>query len=228
MPTLTAEYETPWNDSTTPKTQSVTVVTGDVLAVVGISEDAGTTIATPTGGGLTYTLQQSVTVASNSAVYVWTVEITAPQTFTLSASEGGSGTAWWGYNCLVFPSSTVGASSKTNSTGGPSLSLTTTAANSSIVVFDGDWNAVDGTTRTARSIGSGSFVELSYFRDASHYGVYGGYYTDSGAAGAKTVGWSAPTGQKYAVIALEVKPTGGPAATSAPIIRRSPGALLQM
>ena len=34
---------------------------------------------------------------------------------------------------------------------------------------------------------------------------YGGYHADAGTAGSKTVGLSAPSGQTYTTIALEVK-----------------------
>lgn len=218
-PTLSAEYETNWGDTTSPETSSVTVAAGDVLAIFGVVEDSGTGLATPTGGGLTYALQQSITIANNTAVYLWTAVSAGGQTFTLSVSETGDGTHWWGFNGLRFSGSAgVGNSAKNNANGAPSLSITPSAANSALVVVNGDWNAVDGASRTPRSIGTGSFTEQTYFRDASHYTVYGGFYTDSGSVAAKTVGWSAPSGQKYAVMAVEILGSSG-APTSLPPLR---------
>jgi hypothetical protein len=215
-PTFVSEYESFWNSNSQPKDISgVTVNNGDVLVIFGITEEAGsTTLTTPTGGGLTYTLQQSIVVSNYTAVYAWTAVASSSQTYTLSV--GGSTTGWWGYNCLRFSGSAgVGASSKTNvANGAPSLGLTTTGANSAIVTANGDWQALDGTSRTPRSIGSGSYADQSYFRDINHYAIYGGYYTDAGTAGAKTVGWSAPGSQKYSIVAVEVLGSGAAAATS--------------
>lgn len=234
-PTFVTSYQSSFGDSNTPKTAAPTVAVNDVLVVVGVAEDAGTTIATPTGGSLTYTLQQSLVVASNCAVYVWTTISASAQSFTLSADEGGAGTAWWGIQALRFSGSDgVGASNKAQTTGAPSLSLTTNFANSAVVVVNGDWNAVDGTTRTWRTVNSitptaGNSLERTYFRDAAHYGVYVAYWNDVGAAGAGTYGLSAPTGQKYGIIAVEVRGSSGAATTSfTPPRRPSVGALLQL
>lgn len=218
-PTFVAEYETTFNESTSPETDAVTVATSDILAILGVVEDSATTLTTPTGGGYTYTLQQNSNVASNCNVYGWTAPITSDQSYSVSISDAGDGSHWWGYNVLRFSGSDgVGASAKTNSTGGSSLGITTTQANSAIVVAVGDWNAVDGASRTWRTVNSttptaGNGFERTYFRDAAHYGVYIGYYPDAGAVGAKTVGLSAPTGQKYSIIAIEIK---GSAAAGAP------------
>lgn len=203
-PTFVAEYETDWSQTTTPKTVSVTVTAGDTLAIFAMTGDGAFTLATPTGGGLTYTLQQSVVVAAFGTVYLWTAPAPGSQTFTMSITQSG-GSAFWAYNCLRFSGSAgVGASNKTNVNGAaPSLGLTTTGANSAIVVANVDWNAVDGTTRTWRTAGS-SATEQTYFRDPANYTVYGAYHADSGAAGAKTVGLSAPAGQKYSIAAVEI------------------------
>lgn len=211
MPTFVTEYGDVWNDATSPKTTSVTVANGDGLVVVGVVSDQGATLATPTGGGLTYTLQQSIVVSAYCAVYVWTALSSSSQTFTLSMSRAaGDNTLIWGYSALRFSSvSAIGASSKTNvSSGAPSLGLTTTGANSVVVTVNGDWNAADGTSRTWRTVNV-SATETTYFRDASAYTVYVAYYTDSGSAGAKTTGLSAPSGQKYAIISVEVQGGAG-------------------
>jgi hypothetical protein len=99
------------------------------------------------------------------------------------------------------------------SSGAPSLSITTTQDNSAIVVANGDWNATDGASRTWRTAGS-SATENTYFRDSTRYTAYGAYHADAGTAGGKTVGLSAPGGQKYSIIAVEVKGTAAAAATS--------------
>jgi hypothetical protein len=209
-PTFVAEYETAFNSNTTPKTASVTVAAGDYLVVVGMSEDAAYTLSTPTGGGLTYTLQQSVVVTDYCTAYIWTAPAPTSQSFTLSVSMSGS-SGWWGANCLRFSGSTgIGASSKTNvASGAPSLGLTTSGDNSTIVCASSDWTAADGSSRTWRTVNgftpsSGGGGEVTYFRDGTHYAAYAAYWPDAGTAGSKTVGISSPSGQKYSIVAVEV------------------------
>lgn len=188
---------------------AISVVAGDLLVIVGGSEDASRTLGTPTGGGLTYTLRQSVLVANYCAVYVWTAVATSTTSVTVSITVGGSaGIKAWGFNVLRFRNASVGASSKTNvASGAPSLGLTTTRENSAIVFINSDWAAQDGASRTYRTTGVGTFTEQTYYRDPDRYATYNGYYANVGAIAAKTVGLTAPTAQKYAIIALEVQGT---------------------
>lgn len=210
-PTFVAEYETAWNTTTSPKTASVTTAVGDVVVLVGVSADNGAVLSTPTGGtSLTWTLQQSVTVASYCRVTLWTATATTAETFTCSVARTGDTAQFWGWNCLRYSGSAgIGASSKTNvSSGAPSLGLTTTGANSAIVIGNADWSASDGASRVWRTVGAAA-TEQSYFRDASFYTVYVGRHVDSGTAGAKTVGLSDPSAQKYSIAAVEVLGTSG-------------------
>jgi hypothetical protein len=213
-PTFVAEYEAVWNSNSSPRTQSVTVAADDVLVVLAVSEDASTTLATPSGGGLTYTLRQSVVVSSYTTAYVWTAQSATSQTFDVSITASGGGQ--FGFNVLRFSGSDgIGGSSKTNvASGAPSLAITTTGANSAVMSISGDWAAVDGTSRTWRTVNgitptSGNGGERTYHRDSAHYAVYAAYWSDAGAAGSKTVGVSAPSGQKYAIVAVEVLGTAG-------------------
>jgi hypothetical protein len=73
-----------------------------------------------------------------------------------------------------------------------------------------DFNAVDGASRVWLT-NDGAFTELTYSRAASVIGAYGGYHADAGAAGTNNVGLSAPTGQAYSIIALEVLGTASAA-----------------
>lgn len=185
---------------------AISVVAGDLLVIVGGSEDASRTLGTPTGGGLTYTLRQSILVANYCAVYVWTAVATSTTSVTVSITVGGSsGIKAWGFNVLRFRNAGVGASSKTNvASGAPSLGLTTTRENSAVVFMNSDWAAQDGASRTYRTTGVGTFTEQTYFRDADRYTTYNGYYANVGVVAAKTVGLTAPGSQKYAIAALEV------------------------
>jgi len=72
-PTFVTAYSpaSDWSTTTTPKTQTVTTSTGDVLVVLGGSEDSSTTLGTPTDGTNTYALQQNSLVASTCGGYSW-------------------------------------------------------------------------------------------------------------------------------------------------------------
>jgi hypothetical protein len=204
MPTFVAEYEATWNDATSPKTSSVTVAAGDALVVGALTEEGNSnTLTTPTGGtGVTWTLQQSIVLTSYTALYLWTA-LPSAQTFTLSVART-VGSGLWGFNCLRFSGvSGIGGSNKANATGAPSVAVTATGANSVIAAVIGDWNAADGASRAWLTAGSAA-TEQTYFRDPSTYTAYMAYYADTGAAGSKTVGLSAPTGLKYAIGAVEL------------------------
>ena len=221
-PPLFANSYTPatgYGNGPSPQTCSVTVDADDVLIVCGVVStwiNSSYTIATPTGGGLTYTLEQSIQLTNSyCAVYVWSAIGTSTQTFTLSATQTNNLTKW-SYTALRFYGSDgVGASAKTNiSSGAPLLALDTLNDNSSVVVVNGDWSCQDGASRTWRTVNSftptaGNSAERAYFRNTNDYAVYVGYYDDVGPAGSNNFGLSAPGTQTYAIVALEVKGTGG-------------------
>jgi hypothetical protein len=209
-PRFVAKSETAWNTNASPKTASVTVSPGDGLVVIGVTEDSSTTLGTPTGGGLTYANPQSINISNNCSVYAWTATSATAQTFSVSVSAAGNASNHWGMNVLQFSATAgFGASNKANSTGAPSLALTTQRDNSAIVVVSGDWVVVDGSARTWDT-SAAAFSEQTYNLDSSHYTVYGGFYPSVGALGSKTVGLTAPTGQTFAIIAVEVFGSAGP------------------
>jgi len=209
-PTLAASYTSAWNSATTPKTLSVTTQAGDRVVMMACNEDGSNTFGTPTGNGLTYSSLQSFTTADYAEVQAWGATDAAGGTaWTLSLGLTGGGyfglAAWVFRDSDGFGASAVGSSAS----GAPSLALTTTAADSAICGIVGDWNAADGTTRTWRTINGitptvGNSLERNYFRDAAHYATYAALWDDAGAAGANTTGLSAPSGQKWSAIAVEV------------------------
>lgn len=211
-PTFVAAYNVAsYTTTTTPKTVSVTTQAGDRLVVYGGSPDSATTLSTPSGNSISFTQQQNFAAGSNCAAHLWTgTDATGGSNWTLSCSSVGA-TLMWGFTCLVFRNSDgFGATAgTTNLTGGPSLDITTNQANSALVVFSDDWNALDGASRTWRTVNgitpsNGNGLELTYGFDSVNYTAYGGYYNDAGSTGSKTVGISAPVGQKYTIVAMEV------------------------
>lgn len=192
------------NGTATVATGTFDVLTGDILVAVGANEGNTAVTITNNGAALTWALQQEVAAASFCRLPIWTTLVPADRT-GLTVTFGTASGMFGGNVFTIRGSGGVGASSKTNVAGGaPTLNLTTTTTNSLVVVFDADFNAVDGTTRTART-NAGAFTEQSYFRSSVNYTVYGGFHANAGAIGTYAVGWSAPAGQNYSIVALELK-----------------------
>src|SRR5690606_26418206 len=193
-PTFVAEWESAWNNNTSPKTTAAfNAQAGDVLVCIGMSEDQSFTLSTPTNtqGGLSWTLRQSVVVSNYSTCYVWTAVVDAPKT-GMTVSVARSGNAWHGLNVLQFRDSDgVGASAKANATGAPAVTLTTTQPDSAVVVAVSDWNATSAGSRTWRTVGSAA-SEVTYNAN-NNYTVLAAYHANAGAAGSKTAGLSSPS-----------------------------------
>ena len=221
-PTLIANPSSALNSTSTPKSvASITVQTGDIIVVQGITGDGASTLGTPTNTNTaqTYTLEKSVVVTNYCAAYCWTAVASTNQAMVISITRGGTNTNFWGFQVTQWRGSDgVGASAVTNvASGAPSLSLTTQAANSAVCVQNGDWTASTG-ARTWRTVNGAAATELAYFADGTNYGFYAGYHPDAGSAGANTYGLSAPTGQKYSIIAVEIKGTAGGAPALPPYL----------
>ncbi len=222
MPTFVTDYPTSFTAAGASKSVTPTVAARDMLAVVGITPDSTVTMGTPTGGGLTYTLRQEVNVSSRTRVAVWTAPVFEAQaSFTLSITRGGSD-FMWGFNCLRFSAcSGIGASAQTNAVNGaPSLTLSTTKPGSTLLVVNSDWVPVDGSSRAYRTptgstaITPGGAGERTYANDPSNYTAYVGYHATSGVAGSKTVGLTAPIGQTYSLVAVELLAAVAPVVAS--------------
>lgn len=212
-PTFVSEYESTWGVATTPRLVSVTTAVGDVLVFCGMTE-SNDVLTTPTGGtSLSWTLKESINQSGYGSVYLWYATATTAETFNISCTNSGVGTNFWGYNVFRFSGSNgIGSSAQGNvATSTAQISITTTQINSSVVVFNVDFLAIDGASRTWVTASIGTFTEQTYSFNTSHYTVYGGRHLDAGSIATYTVGLSAPTGQTYSMVAIEVK--GASAAT---------------
>jgi hypothetical protein len=224
-PTFVSYGASVFNTTTTPKTVSITVAVGDRVVVMSHSESAGDTPVNtaPTGNGETYNQAATLgTTTSHCRAIAWTMTATAAGTYNVSAVAPQTLSRKWGVHVWVYRDSdgfgTVGAPAVGSTSN--SVTLTTAQANSALVVGSADWNAIDGTTRTRRTINSSTGTEDVYGRDSAAYTWYGQHYADAGAAGSVTAGYSAPTGQASAIIAVEIKGTAATAVSN--IIRRNP------
>lgn len=204
-PTFVAQYATVFNNSTSPKTamSAIAINSGDVLVAVAANESAQSVSITENGAS-TATLQRSSTAADYAAAFGWAYVAPVAETITVSFSASSG---YFGGNVVRFSGSNgVGASNVANgASGSPSVSLTTTQANSAIVVIVSDWNAGSGTQTFTNNFSGTPTALTDYPGDGARYGVAIAYFPDAGAIGSKTVGMSAPTGQKWTIIAIEVK-----------------------
>lgn len=219
-PTFIAQYATAFNSDGSSKTamSAVSINSDDVIVLVSASENyLGLTSETENGAG-SFTNQEVFNTSNYCYTRASTYIAPANETITINVTKTGA-IAYFGGNAVRFSgSSGIGATEINNGASGtPSVSITTTQANSAIVVIASDWNASTGSQTFTSSGGAGSPSDLTGFPgDNSHYGVAVAYYADAGSAGSKTVGMSAPTNQKWAIIAIEVKGTAGGAATVSP------------
>jgi hypothetical protein len=210
-PTFVSYGASVFNVNTTPKSVTPTVQVGDVIVVFGLTGNDLTQINTPSDGVNTYATPQNIQVTDFVYAKVWTTTATTAATLTISATRAGTGGDHWGLGYFVHRGSDgIGNSNKANASGAPSVSLTTAAANSAVIAFLGDWNAAATTGKTWRTVNSvtpsvGNGAEKLATVDSGIYTVYAAVWNDVGAAGANTYGMTAPTGQKYSIIVIEVK-----------------------
>lgn len=207
-PTFVASYGPGTLATGTTRTASVTTAVGDLLVMAVQMANGGYNVNTPTGGtGLTWTLRvdtNTTSDANTTRLKVYTAVATTAETFTCSVGGGTTIEPWvWQIQRWSNHGGYGGSASTGNGGTAPSLAYTTTAANSALVLAVDDWNAIDGTTRTART-GAGTYTETLYLRNATSLTTYGGYHADAGTANAKTLGYTAPTGQKPAMAVVEV------------------------
>lgn len=196
-----------WTSTSRPRVSpAFDVQAGDLLVYTAFSEDSSVAITAPTWTGAeAWTLRQSIVVANYCTAYLYTCAVTATQTgVTVSATKSVSHGQFSFIVSVWRNHGGVGVSGKANTTGAPSLVLNT-QANSAIVMGNSDWNAVDGSSRTWRTVNGSPITESSYGGQAGvSYTAYTGYTLDAGAAGNKTVGLTAPTGQKYSIVGIEI------------------------
>lgn len=188
-------------------TPSFTPQAGEILVVKCVGADASITFGTPTGGGWTYTSRGTDTSTSHTSLAMWTAPVTAggtPQTVSVTpagtAQHHSMVVERWA-NSRLAPSPAL---TDTTGSGGPSATNTTVGTNSVVTWCVGDWAAIDGTlTRVYRS----EAQETGFRWLTGQYTAYWAYQPTANA-GAQTVGLSAPVGQTWTVLAVELQTAG--------------------
>lgn len=218
-----------WASSATPKVSpAFDVQVGDLIVLLAFSENGNQALAVPTWTGAGAWVQQEVVQLGSQwcTAYAYTCTVTATQTArTISLARGSTPNQFSFYASLWRNHGGVGIHDQLNDSGVPSLALAA-ATNSALVLGNSDWNAVDGTVRSWQEVNGSPIVETSYGGTAgSTYIAYTGYVSDSGAAGTKTVGLTAPAGQKYSIVGVEVLGIAGGSAFSGSIAFSGAGSM---
>lgn len=215
-PTRISSTSSAHNASTSPKSVGpISVQAGDLIVVRAGNENGSETFGTPTATGWTFTAGPNTGIANTTGrAALWTATAPSTGTVTIQMTTGGTTSNWWGFVVSVWRNhGGVGnTGSANNQSGAPTMSITMSGANSGIDWITTDFNAVDGTSRTYRSV-NGAATEDNYFRDSAHYTVYYAYHPDASTTGAKSVGESAPSGQKYGGAAVEILAGAGGSTT---------------
>jgi hypothetical protein len=213
-PTFVSYGASVFNTNATPKSVSPTVQVGDTIVIFGLTGNDLTQINTPSDGVNTYSSPQTIQVTDFVFGKVWTTTATTNATLTISATRAGTGGDHWGIGYIVHRNSAgIGTSNKANASGAPSVSLTT-SANSAVFAFLGDWNAGATTGKTWRTVNgitptAGNGAEKMATLDSGIYTTYAAVWSDTGSAGTNSYGMTAPTGQKYSIIAIEILASAG-------------------
>jgi hypothetical protein len=210
---------------------SFTPATGEIIVIKGGSEGQATAYGSPTatGGGITWTKRVENLVSNTCYTVIWTGVVTSGGSSITVGFGAISGTAGW-HSMLVerWPTTAAlagtPATNLTNGSGAPSGSVTTAANGSAVSWVNGDWNAVSPTSRAYR----GSPTEEG-IHDKSGTGSYVMEYAYQAAAtaGAQTYGLTAPTGEKYSLLAIEIQDTSGGSLTNARQGSNTPSAFKQ-
>lgn len=205
---LTSTPAVGYGSNATPKvTPTFDVTAGDLIVVRAVTEDQGGALQTPTTTATVgaWTLRATIAVASYTAVYIWTANVTATATArTISVAEVGAVIHWSFTVTLWRAHGGVGAAPiNVNAASGTPEAAITCAANSAVEFVSGDWNALTG-ARTWDVVNGTAMTEDTYYAGGTTYTAYGAYRADTGAAGAKTIGTSTPAAQKYALCGVEI------------------------
>jgi Domain of unknown function (DUF4082)/Bacterial Ig domain/Glycosyl hydrolases family 16 len=178
---------------------------------------ASQSISAVSGAGLTWKLRQRTNGQAGDAE-IWQATATAVLKNVTVTATRSSGSYQGAIDVVSFVGASTTATGATGTqsaaSGAPTVSVTTTVANSWVWAVGNDWS-----TSTARTIGAGQTMLDQYLDGGSGDTFWAQYQTSQGAAaGSKvTVNDLAPTGDRWNLAAIEIVPAAG-ADTAAPSV----------
>lgn len=207
-PTLLDYATSTWTDSsaTTETTDDLDWnASGDVIVVLGATEDNGLAMATPTGTGITLAALSGLpTNTANSAkVYGWNATASGNGNTVLTSTNGASGAR--GIAAWAF-SGSAGLGTPVVNVGTSIVVSVTVAQDSSVCMILADWNATADVTVTTDPVG-GTIRQATQVSGLATFLVV---EWSSQSAGTRNYGVSAWTGTgTVSKAAVEVQGTAG-------------------
>lgn len=205
-PTRSDTQVSNWTDSTgSEATGTLTWSSGDVIVVMGATENQNISLGTPTATGLTFSLVTSVGSDNDCVIYLWSATAGSSGSSTVNSTGGGTSTnAMRGLIAYAFSGSNgLGATGTLASSANKVVSLTRANNNSAVVTMMGDWNAVDDTIVTASPAG-GTVRQTGHVSAAATFFAID--WGDQGTAGNTSYGITDHTGTvDMTGIAVEVR-----------------------
>jgi len=186
---------------TSATVHSLTAVPAGALLVLATTADAiVSNCIVSSSPVLTWTKRSDAGATSSDNAEIWTAVYSAGGAITVTSNWGGDNSqSSVCYVVLNAEPSLGGASATAVLQTAPSVTITTTRANSIIFGCTADWKAINGTTRTLRD----AATERLYFKDGN-FTTY--HYTKAATSiAAYTEGVSFPTGQQASTALLEIR-----------------------
>jgi hypothetical protein len=225
-PTYVTNYQcSDWTTTTTPKTAGEVALPNELLVHCVAGADGTATVSAPTGINTSWLLVDNLGATSSvarAAMWVNTLSSNV-QSGTLSQART-AGVQPIGFSTVKFSNASIGNQVSGENTAGaaPSIPITTSAANSGILMIIVDWSATAGSPTWRQVNGQNPTVIVNGAGTAgSTYVVWVAFYADAGAAGAKTVGMTSPSTMTPTHIALEI--TGVPESDSSGYVVQEDG-----
>ncbi len=211
-PTVSDYQASTWTDNgtTSEVTGTLTWSSGDLIVVVGVGENGGFRLNTPTATGLSFSLITSVGsgVGGDGLVYMWSATAGSGGSSAVTATLIDAGAAGRGIAAFAFTNSGgLGNTATMSASTAKTFNLVRGTANSAVVNVMTDWNAVADTAVNTSPAGG---VVRQASEDPAHATFFANSWSDQGATGTTAYGITDHTGTvRMSGITLEVK--GGPA-----------------
>jgi hypothetical protein len=213
-PALASSSGSTWagQNTTTETTGSISWNAGDLIIVVGATEEGDTTctLNTPTATGLTFTLVDSDSTTLGCFAAVWKASPVAGGSATVSSTHNGSGQA--GIYAYVWRGGAVGATAKMIKQDADTVALARSTDRSAVVAVGGDWANLSGAGTVSPTL-NGAVDVL----DAGFSTLWAAHWTDQGTGGTTSYGLTGIAATtRTTIIAVEIKlPTVAATATLA-------------
>jgi hypothetical protein len=209
QPTFQEHAATSFTDTASAKSVvGVEVGNGWRLVAYAMTEDDQYATTISDSIGYTWALVEDAAEVDYARVQAWTAtaHVAASPAMDVTFTPSPAGGRYWGGGVLVYNNSEgFGSSEQTTGSGQPLLNMATLQLDSALVTLVSDWNAMDGATRTWRTVNGLASTSTLYERNAAFASFYVGRRDTTGPIGPETTGLTVPTGQKFQIVGVEVR-----------------------